>query len=156
MSILSLGKIIVWEGITWYWVILPWGRYDMGNQNIPLTFSKLVCFFASAVSWNVSTGNLGFCWSPAPAAGDSTWRGERCQQETEAASYFSWTACLFQTYDSLFILLQKHYVRGLIFLVPRDPDLFFSKNHCCPSKRIPSSAILLSTFSHVSLWIHSC
>ena len=41
------------------------------------------------------------CWSPAPAARDSTWRGEWCWWETEAASQFSWTACLFQAYDSL-------------------------------------------------------
>ena len=34
---------------------------------------------------------------------------------------------------------------------PIDPDLFSSKNHCCPSKGVPSSVILLCTFSHVSL-----
>ena len=41
------------------------------------------------------------CRSPAPAARDSTWREERCWRENEAASQFSWTACLFQAYESL-------------------------------------------------------
>ena len=34
------------------------------------------------------------------------------------------------------------------------PSFVVSINHRCPSKGVPSSAILLSTFSHVSLWIH--
>ena len=46
-------------------------------------------------------GLLVHCRSPAPAARDSTWRCGWCQWETEAASHFSWTACLFQAYDSL-------------------------------------------------------
>ena len=34
------------------------------------------------------------------------------------------------------------------------PRFIVSINYCCPSKGVPSPAILLSTFSHVSLWIH--
>ena len=62
-------------------------------------------------NWILETPQIGvfvhcllpfiLCWSPAPAARGSTWKGEQCRQETEAASHFSWTACSFQAYDSL-------------------------------------------------------
>jgi len=51
----------------------------------------------------------------------------------------------------LFYTFTKALGQRFDILVPIDPDLFFSKNHCCPSKGVLSSAILLSTFSHVSL-----
>ena len=54
-------------------------------------------FFLKPNTWSLKPS----CQSPAPAARDSTWRDEWCRWETEAASQFSWTACLFQAYDSL-------------------------------------------------------
>ena len=59
-------------------------------------------YFLLSVTVNHIKGDYDIlCQSPASAGRDSTWRCERCRWETEAASQFSWTACLFQAYDSL-------------------------------------------------------
>ena len=50
----------------------------------------------------------------------------------------------------LFYTFTKALGQRFDILVPIDANLFFSKNHWCPSKGVPSSVILLST-SHVSL-----
>ena len=51
----------------------------------------------------------------------------------------------------LFYTFTKALGQRFDILVPIDPNLFFSKNHWCPSKGVPSSVILLPTFSYVSL-----
>jgi len=70
--------------------------------------SKLWCKWPSPWNRIMDIENrLVVCRSPAPAARDSTWRDEQCRRETEAASQFSWTACLFQAYDSLLYLYKS-------------------------------------------------
>ena len=66
---------------------------------------------------NIGADSLSF-QSPTPAARDSTWRGEWCWWETEAASQFSWTAYLFQAYDSLLYFCKSIRSEVWYFQVP--------------------------------------
>ena len=45
------GEVVVWEGVTWHWVVPRWGRCNMGSQTVPLTpssVSKLVFFCSNS------------------------------------------------------------------------------------------------------------
>ena len=53
--------------------------------------------------------------------------------------FYTFTKALGQRFD----IFSSHWPRFVV-----------SINHCCPSKGFSASEILLSTFSHVSLWIH--
>ena len=53
--------------------------------------------------------------------------------------FYTFTKALGQRFD----IFSSHWLRFVV-----------SINHCCPSKGVSASAILLSTFPHVSLWIH--
>ena len=52
--------------------------------------------------------HLQCCWSPAPAARDSTWKDGPCRREKwDSLSIFIWTAYVFQAYDSLLYLYKS-------------------------------------------------
>ena len=93
------------------------------------------------------------CRSPAPAARESTWRDERCWQETMQPLNFLGLHIYFKLKVLFYTFTKALGQRFDIFSSPW-PRFVVSINHCCPSKGVPASAILLST-SHVSLWIHS-
>ena len=60
----------------------------------------------------------------------------------------------------LFYTFTKAWGQRFDIFSPIDPDLFSSKNHCCPSKGVPSSVLLLLflmcpceyTVIHVNVW----
>ena len=89
------------------------------------------------------------CWSPAPAARESTWRDGWCRQVTMQLLIFFGLHLYFKL-KILFYTFTK--ALGQRFDIFSSPWCRFvvSINHCCPSKGVPASTILLSTSSHVS------
>ena len=107
---------------------------------------------------------MAWCQSPALAARDSTWRGEQCRRETEAASQFSWTACLFQAYDSLLYFYKNirpevwHFQFPLSQIYYLHKSLLLFKQSSCFSDSLRISLIIyylpLLMCPIVNLWLH--
>ena len=102
-------------------------------------------------SWKIHGETM--CWSPAPAARESTWRDEQCRRETRQPLSFPGLPIYFNLKILFYTFTKALGQRFDIFSSPW-PRFVVSINHCCPSKGVPASRILLSTYSHVSLWIH--
>ena len=93
------------------------------------------------------------CRSPAPAARESAWRDGWCWQEMMQPLSFLGLHIYFKLKILFYTFTKALGQRFDIFSYPW-PKFVVSISHCCPSKGVPASAILLSTSSHVSLWIH--
>jgi len=105
------------------------------------------------------------CWSPAPAARDSTRRDEwTVLASNETASKFSWTACLFQAYDSLLYFYKSIRSEVWYFQFPLSQiyylhkSLLLFKQSSCFSDSLGISLIIYY-LPHlmcpiINLWLH--
>ena len=138
-------------------------QYCQFFSSLFLNIFSYTCLFElkAQVLWNsyiisriVSNRCKPDCWGPASAGSRDILRMDGVsKRETEAASQSFFELPVYFKLMILFYTFTKALGQRFDILVPIDPNLFFSKNHWCPSKGVPSSVILLST-SHVSLWIH--
>ena len=82
------------------------------------------------------------CQSPAPAARESAWRDEQCWQRMMQPLTQGAGLHIYFKLQVFFHTLTK--ALGQRFNIFSSPSLKFivSRNHCCPSNRVPASAIL--------------
>ena len=121
------------------------------------------CFLSS---WSRTLGlnvlNNGFR-SPAPVARVSTWREVQCRQVTTQPFNFLGLRIYFKFKTFFYTFMKALCQRFDIFSSP-SPRFIISINHCCPSNRVPASAILWESFTIyyliplvcpiVNLWLH--
>ena len=88
-----------------------------------------------------SSDCVWLCWSPAPAARDSIWREGRCQWVMEQPLNFLGLRIYFKFKIFFYTFTKALGQRFDIFSSP-SPRFIISINHCCPSNRVPTSAIL--------------
>ena len=101
--------------------------------------------------------------SPAPAARDSTWRERQYRQVTTQPLRFLGLHLYFKFKIFFYTFTKALGQRFDIFSSP-SPRFIISINHCCPSNRVPASAILwesaLASIIYfllcliVNLWLH--
>jgi len=82
-----------------------------------------------------------WCQSPAPAARESAWRDERCQWGMMQPLTQGAGLHVYFKFQVLFYTLTKALGQRFDFSSP-SPIFIVSRNHCCPSNRVPASAIL--------------
>ena len=84
------------------------------------------------------------CRSPAPAARDSTWRGERCRPMRQCLSFLGLP--VYFKFKILFYTFTKTLGQRFDIFSSPSPRFIISINHCCSSNRVPAS-VILSDFS---------
>ena len=104
-----------------------------------------------------------YCWSPAPAARDSTWRDGQCQR-WGSLSIFFWTDCLFQVEDSLLYFYKNirpevwHFQFPLSQIYYLHKSLLLFKQSSCFSDSLGISLIIYNLSPLmcpiVNLWLH--
>ena len=83
---------------------------------------------------------LPMCRSPAPAARDSTWSGGWCRRVTTPLNFLG--LHIYFKFKIFFYTFTKALGQRFDIFSSPSPRFIISINHCCPSNRVPASAIL--------------
>ena len=90
--------------------------------------------------WAIAIPHLLRCQSPASAARDSTWRGERCPQMRQTLSFLGLP--VYFKFKILFDTFTKALGQRFDIFSSPSPRFIISTNNCCSSNSVPASVIL--------------